>query len=256
MGIPLFTIITVTYNAATTLPATLQSVKEQTFRDFEMIVKDGCSSDATVALAGDAGIPEMKIVVERDKSIYDAMNQAMDMTSGEYLIFLNAGDSFHSPDTLAQIAEAIKANSKPGIVYGQTDIVDSERRRLGERHLRAPERLELSSFKIGMTVCHQAFIALRKITGLYDLTYRYSADYDWCIRALQHSKKNVYIDRVIIDYLDEGVTTAHRGASLRERFRIMCRYYGIIPTMLRHIGFAGRFLRRSRREKQMRKNLR
>lgn len=247
---PLFSIITVTYNAAETLPATLASVKEQSCKLYEYIVMDGVSKDNTVQLATDANIPNARIISSPDKGLYDAMNKAIDVATGEYLIFLNAGDAFHSPDTLQKIADVIMNHDFPGIVYGQTQLVNANRQRIGDRHLTAPEELTLKSFAEGMLVCHQAFIALRRIVGHYDLRYRFSADYEWCIRCLQHSRNNVYIPHTIIDYLSEGLTTANRKASLKERFKIMCYYYGTIPTVLRHLKFIPRFLKQRRIDKK------
>ena len=247
---PLFSIITVTYNAASTLPATLASVKEQSCKLYEYIVMDGVSKDNTVQLATDANIPNARIFSSPDKGLYDAMNKAIDIATGEYLIFLNAGDAFHSPDTLQKIADVIMNHDFPGIVYGQTQLVNANRQRIGDRHLSAPEELTLKIFAEGMLVCHQAFIALRRITGHYDLRYRFSADYEWCIRCLQHSRNNVYIPHTIIDYLSEGLTTANRKASLKERFKIMCYYYGTIPTVLRHLKFIPRFLKQRRIDKK------
>lgn len=247
---PLFSIITVTYNAAETLPATLASVKEQSCKLYEYIVMDGVSKDNTVQLATDANIPNAHIISSPDKGLYDAMNKAIDVATGEYLIFLNAGDAFHSPDTLQKIADVIMNHDFPGIVYGQTQLVNANRQRIGDRHLTAPEELTLKSFAEGMLVCHQAFIALRRIVGHYDLRYRFSADYEWCIRCLQHSRNNVYIPHTIIDYLSEGLTTANRKASLKERFKIMCYYYGTIPTVLRHLKFIPRFLKQRRIDKK------
>lgn len=238
---PLISIITVTYNAASTITPTLDSVRAQTFTDFEYIVMDGASSDSTVEIAGKAGIPGTRIFSSPDKGLYHAMNKGLAEARGMYVVFLNAGDSFHSPDSLESVARAIRDNEFPGIVYGQTDIVDSSRRKIADRHLKAPENLTLKSFSTGMVVCHQAFIALRKLTSYFDTSYRYSADYDWCIRCLQHSRHNVYTGTTLIDYLSEGVTTANRRKSLMERFRIMCYYYGTVPTVLRHIGFLFRF---------------
>ena len=246
---PLFSIITVTYNAATTLPATLASVKSQTCKLYEYIVMDGASKDNTVELAQNANIPNARIVSSPDKGLYDAMNKAMDIATGEYLIFLNAGDSFHSPETLQKIADTIMNHDFPGIVYGQTQLVNSQREYIGDRHLLAPEELTLKSFANGMLVCHQAFIALRRITSHYDLRYRYSADYEWCIRCLQHSRNNIYIPNTIIDYLSEGLTTANRKASLIERFKIMCHYYGTLPTIIRHLKFIPRFIKQRRIER-------
>lgn len=232
---PLYSIITVTYNAAETFAPTLQSIKGQTCRLFEYIVIDGASSDSTVKMAEEAGIENIKILSEPDNGLYDAMNKGLGLATGDYVIFLNAGDSFHSNNTLQHIADAIFNNDYPGIVYGQTVIVDMARNRLRDRHFTAPANLNLSSFSNGMTVCHQAFIALRKITNTYDTRYRFSADYEWCIRCLQRSHRNCYIDEVLIDYLEEGVTTRHWFRSLAERFRIMCYYYGVFPTVWRHI---------------------
>ena len=181
---PLFSIITVTYNAAETLTATLASVKEQSCKLYEYIVMDGVSKDNTVELANNANIPNARIISSPDKGLYDAMNNAIDIATGEYLIFLNAGDAFHSPDTLQKIADVIMNHDFPGIVYGQTQLVNTKRQRIGDRHLTAPEESTLKSFAEGMLVCHQAFIALRRITGHYDLRYRFSADYEWCIRCL------------------------------------------------------------------------
>ena len=168
---PLFSIITVTYNAANTLPATLKSVNEQSCRLFEHIIMDGASKDNTVKIAQDAQIKEMRLFSSPDKGLYDAMNKAMDVATGEYLIFLNAGDAFHSPYTLQQIADVIMDNDFPGIVYGQTQLVDAKRQRIGDRHLTAPEQLTLKSFANGMVVCHQAFIVLKRIAGEF-LTLR------------------------------------------------------------------------------------
>ena len=129
--------------------------------------------------------------------------------------------------------------------------MDASGKRLGERHLSAPSELNYDSFRDGMVVCHQAFFALRRIADYYNLKFRYSADYEWCIRVLQHSRRNVYVDDVLVDYLMEGMTTRNRWASLKERFRIMSYYYGFFPSVWRHIGFIPRYLRRRRMEKSL-----
>ncbi len=249
---PLFSIITVTYNAADTLPPTLRSVCEQTFADFEHIIIDGASKDNTVEIARTLGRKDkVTVYSEPDNGLYDAMNKGMEKASGDYLIFLNAGDSFHSPDTLETISRTIEENDRPGIVYGQTEIVDSSRRKVADRHLTAPEHLDYRSFRHGMTVCHQAFVVLARFAPMFDLRYRFSADYDWCIKCLQHSRHNIYVGTTTIDYLFEGLTSANRMKSLRERFRIMSKYYGFLPTVLNHLKFIPRFIRRSREEKKI-----
>lgn len=247
---PLISVITVTYNAAATLPATLASVRAQDFAFFEHIIVDGASTDATLAIANEGAPAWQRIHSSPDQGLYDAMNRGLDMARGDYVMFLNAGDTLHAGDTLRQIADIIMANDFPGVVYGQTDIVDARRRRVADRHLRAPEHLTLKSFSEGMVVCHQAFVTLKRITAPFDLRYRFSADYDWCIRVLQHSRHNILLPGVMVDYLAEGVTTKNRRASLVERFKIMCCYYGVMPTLWRHIKFIPRFLKRRKIEKR------
>lgn len=249
---PLFSIITVTYNAARTLQRTLDSVRCQSCRLFEHIIVDGGSSDDTLRLieADTAGMQQRTVISEPDNGLYDAMNKGMGLAKGDYLIFLNAGDRFASCETLQLIADKIMANDYPGVVYGQTDLVDDSGRRLGPRHLTAPPQLTYADFARGMLVCHQAFVVLRRIAPPYSLRYRFSADYDWCIKCLQHSRHNVYAGTVLIHYLAEGLTTANHRHSLWERFRIMSHYYGLLPTLVRHVGF---FFRNRRFKKSIQK---
>ncbi len=241
---PLISIITVTRNAESTLPVTLRSISSQTCGLYEFVLIDGASTDNTVKLAENSGIKNMKLLSEPDNGLYDAMNKGLGLAEGDYVVFLNAGDAFHSEDTLRKIADAAMDNDYPGIIYGQTDIVDENGRKISDRHLRAPSDLCLDSFKSGMVVCHQAFIVLRKLTNNYDTRFRFSSDYEWCIRCLQRSHRNHYIDDVLIDYLSEGLTTRNHTASLVERFKIMSRYYGFFPTLFRHVGFAIRDMKR------------
>lgn len=240
---PFFSIITVTFNAENVLLPTLNSIKEQDFHDFEHLIVDGASKDNTLKIAQEAGIPQMSIVSEPDKGLYDAMNKSIRLAQGRFLIFLNAGDSFADSSVLSKLARL--ASEDTDIIYGQTQIVNSQREVIGKRHLTAPATLTANSFKRGMLVCHQAFVARKSIVPEYDLTYRYSADYDWCIKCLKASRKNAYAgDKPIISFLTDGLTDKYHKKSLKERFDIMCKNYGTITTVLLHISFIPRYLLR------------
>lgn len=240
---PLFSIITVTWNAAQVIEPTLRSIKEQSFTNYEHIVMDGASKDNTLELVSKAGIASARVFSEPDKGLYDAMNKAIACARGTYLIFLNAGDSFAASDSLMRLAEA--AASSPGVIYGQTQVVNAAREVVGMRHHTAPDVLTADSFKQGMLVCHQAFVARRDLVEPYDLSYRFSADYDWCIRVLKRSDRNAYVgDKPVISFLTDGLTDKHHLDSLKERFSIMCRYYGTVPTVLRHLAFIHRAIKR------------
>lgn len=244
MNSPLFSIITITFNAGRVLPATMLSVGEQSFHDFEHIIVDGASSDDTISIARDYATPDLRIISEKDRGLYDAMNKGLKMAKGKYLIFLNAGDSFASFDTLSLYADAAKWDAD--IIYSDTVIVNDRREIIRPRHLSVPDRLTFDSFSQGMLVCHQAFCVKRSLAPEYNLDYRFSADYDWTIRCIRnaHPDQCVNLGVVGIHYLDDGMTERNKWASLRERYEIMVKYYGQVRTLLNHLKFAVRAMRR------------
>ncbi len=234
---PKFSIITVTYNAEATLEDTIQSVISQTYHHMEYILVDGASKDRTCAIIDRYKEHIDHIVCEPDKGLYDAMNKGMQLATGDYLCFLNAGDSFHEDDTLQQMVHTINGTELPDVLYGETQLVDHEGHFVRMRRLSTPQVLTWRSFKQGMLVCHQAFFAKASLAEPYDLQYRYSADFDWCIRIMKRAKTLHNTRLTLIDYLDEGMTTRNHRASLIERFRIMTKHYGLISTIANHIWF-------------------
>ena len=234
---PKFSIITVTFNAGATLEDTIQSVITQSYRNLEYIIIDGGSKDRTLDIIERYRTHIHAVVSEPDKGLYDAMNKGLKLATGDYICFLNAGDELHEDDTLLLMVHSITENALPDVLYGETAIVDEEGHFLRMRRLSAPERLTWKSFRNGMLVCHQAFFARRDLAEPFDLKYRFSADFDWCIRIMKKSQVLHNTHLTLIDYLNEGMTTRNRKASLKERFRIMCKHYGYISTILRHLGF-------------------
>lgn len=239
---PKFSIITVTYNAGAVLEDTIQSVITQTYRNVEYIIVDGGSKDHTLDIINRYREHIHTLVSEPDKGLYDAMNKGIRLATGDYLCFLNAGDELHEDDTLQLMVHSITGTELPDVLYGETAIVDEEGHFLRMRRLSAPENLNWKSFKDGMLVCHQAFFPRRELAEPYDLRYRFSADFDWCIRIMKKSHTLLNTHLTLIDYLNEGMTTRNHRASLHERFRIMCRHYGYLSTLARHAWFALRLL--------------
>ncbi len=241
---PTFSIITVCYNAAATLPRTLASVAAQRYRTVEYIIIDGGSKDGTLGLVEQYRGIVSQLVSEPDGGIYDAMNKGLSLATGDYVCFLNAGDTFHSTDTLSSLAAEAVAAEMPDVLYGDTDIVDSEGHFLRHRRLTPPAHLTWRSFRMGMLVCHQAFYAKRSLAVPNDLRYRLSADFDWCVRILKTAQRTHHTHLVLADYLSEGMTTRHHKASLLERFQIMRHHYGLPATLLLHALFLLRSLLR------------
>lgn len=239
---PLISIVTITYNAGKTVVPTLESIAEQTFRNFEHIVVDGASDDETLSVA--RRYADTRILSEKDSGLYDAMNKGIRLARGKYLLFLNAGDTFHSRHVLSSYAA--RARKGDDIIYADTVIVDSDRHIIGQRHLSAPATLTFGSFAKGMLVCHQAFMVRKDLAPDYDLRYRFSADYDWTVRCIRNAdpRRCTNLDMIAIDYLSDGLTDKNKIRSLKERYSIMARHYGSGRTLLNHIGFLLRAIRR------------
>ena len=252
-----FSIITCTYNAESVLQRTLDSVLEQTYSHVEHIIVDGASTDATLDMVeaykqksdAEDWCHEVRVKSEPDRGLYDAMNKGIQRAAGQYVLFLNAGDTFPSADTLELVAESVgEGEEPPAVLYGDTDVVDDEGRFLRHRRLSPPRRLTWRSFMKGMLVCHQAFYArtdLAKATP-YDLHYRFSADVDWCIRIMRLARRRRLpmrnVGAVVVNFLDGGMTTTNHRASLKERFHVMAHHYGFVPTVIMHAWFVVRSL--------------
>lgn len=254
-----FTIVTCTFNAEHELQRTLDSVFHQSYADVEHLILDGLSHDRSVEMAqtykqrSDEARTGHEVVVcsERDSGLYDAMNKGIAKATGDYIVFLNAGDTFPSEATLEHIAHSIgDGEALPGVIYGDTDIVNDEGRFLRHRRLQPPTKLTWRSFRNGMLVCHQAFYALTTLAkdNPYNLNYRFSADVDWCIRVMKEAERRHLmlknVDEVVVNYLDGGMTEKNHRASLRERFSVMRRHYGLPLTLIMHVWFAVRQLKK------------
>ncbi|MDR0559243.1 MAG: glycosyltransferase [Prevotellaceae bacterium] len=239
---PVFSIITVTYNAEATIERTVQSVLKQDYPHIEYIIIDGKSDDNTMSIVERYRHGIAKTVSEKDGGIYYAMNKGLALATGDYLWFLNAGDTIYSENAVSQIVSALERQNLPDVIYGETAIVDISGKFLYMRRLKSPDKLTWKNFKTGMMVCHQSFIVKRTVAPEYDLRYKYSSDYDWCIRCLKCAAK-IYNSRLILtNYLNVGETSRNMKKSLKERFLIMCNYYGCISVCLRHLFFAVRFI--------------
>lgn len=254
-----FSVVTITYNAAAVLRPTLDSVMMQDYPNVEHLIIDGVSTDETLAIAkayqklsdeAENG-HVVKIQSEPDKGLYDAMNKGLRLATGDYIVFMNAGDRFPEADTLDKVMLAAvvgDGEERPAVLFGNTDIIDDKGNFLYHRRLSPPERLTWRSFRYGMVVCHQAFYARIDIARSlpYDTTFRYSADVDWCIRMMKEGERRHLLLRnihaVVANYMEEGQTTIHHKDSLKERFEVMRLHYGLLTTVLLHAWFAVRKL--------------
>jgi len=234
------TVITVVYNAGRFFEWTLKSVRDQKFDGIEYIVIDGGSTDNTLELLENYRSIVTKWISEPDEGLYSAMNKGLRMASGEYVMFLNAGDIFYDDNVLKRIFSDSSDGSD--IFFGETMIIDKNGDNVGMRRLKAPPELSWKSLIDGMLVCHQSFIVRKSLAPEYDLKFRIASDYDWMLKCLKNAKNITNTHLVISKFLDGGMNKHNIRKALSERFLIMIRNYNFFLVLLNHFLIGFRFI--------------
>jgi glycosyltransferase involved in cell wall biosynthesis len=234
---PTLSVITIVYNNARDIERTMLSVLNQTYPNIEYVVIDGLSTDGTLDIIEKYKDKLSQLISEQDEGIYDAMNKGLAAATGDYIIFMNSGDEFYDKDTVARVfATAPNAD----IYYGETEMINDRLESLGQRRHKAPAKFTWRGFKYGMSISHQAIYIRRELVELYDRQYQLSADIDWIIRAAKKAKTIVKVDGYVAKYLVGGMSKKRHRQSLNERFDIMKRHYGLVPTLLNHVVIAAK----------------
>lgn len=232
---PKLSVITIVYNNVKDIERTMLSVLNQTYTNIEYIVIDGASKDGTKEVIEKYRSRISRFVSEPDKGIYDAMNKGLSAATGDYVLFMNSGDEIYAPVT---VAEVFQCGGNADIYYGETEMYDENWQSLGQRRHTAPAVFNWKSFRYGMNISHQAIYIRRSLTAPYDLQYKYSADIDWIIRAAKKASSIVNTHSYVAKYLVGGISKKKHMASLKERFRIFSKYYGLVPNLINHIFIA------------------
>ena len=214
-------VITVCYNAEASIGNTLKSVLDQTFKDFEYVIVDGASKDSTLKIIDGfkAGFEEkginLKVISEKDNGIYDAMNKAVRYCDGEWLIYMNAYDSFSDLDVLKDIFEN---NGFDGIdvIYGDSYRVKGDQKKLdiADKDLEA-----LKDFKF---FCHQATFTRRKVFDeiMFDAQFKICADFDFFLQAYLKGYKFHHESRVVCVYSVEGTSNKDYYNTIMDNYNV------------------------------------
>ena len=237
-----FSIVVVCLNAGEKLLPTVQSILDQRYGNYEIIVKDGGSSDGSLEqLPADSRI---KVSVKPDKGIYDGMNQALEQVTGQYVLFLNCGDHFHDSRVLARMADVIErkrgslggrkkfADESAGIAYKERErIFYGNQYRLDTQSViySAPEVNDFTCYR--NVPCHQVcFYDARLFEKRgYDTKYKVRADYEHFLYCIYERKAEaVYTELLVADYEGGGFseTKENRRILEQEHEEITKRYLG------------------------------
>ena len=239
MKLPLVSIITVVFNGEQHLEKTIKSIIGQTYNQIEYIIIDGASKDHTVEIIKKYDSKINYWVSEKDRGIYDAMNKGLNISKGEYVWFINAGDEIYSNDTLKNIFE--KSETNADVYYGETEEMKESGEKIGMRRLKTPETLSWESLSMGMVICHQSII-IKKVKCLnYNIKYIYCADIDWIIKALKKSITITNTKLILSKFKHGGTSRNNIVNSLLERFKIMVDHYGFYRTVFNHLIIGAKF---------------
>ena len=194
-------VITVCLNEAGALASTCDSIRSQRYPNLEWIVIDGASTDGSLDVLRDYEDCITYLMSEPDDGIYDAMNKGIGLSSGDYLLFLNAGDKLADPDVLY----SVKPFSDVGIIYGDIQVTSDETSDL----LVLPQKLP-EDFLIKKMMPHQSSFIKKSLFyeyGLYDLSYRIAADYDFFVRILHVNRvKSMHCGALISIFYTGGIS--------------------------------------------------
>lgn len=225
----LFSIITVCYNAREVIEDTILSVVNQNFDQIEYIIIDGGSTDGSLEIIRKYKDKIDIFVSEDDQGIYDAMNKGLRLANGQFVNFLNAGDSFVSNTILADIAYQINKN-KAQIISGDFILVNDFNKKQRIIHTK---KITLKNLKKDFHACHQSIFINRKITQDYDTSYEIKADYKWVISALSNTTENsVYkFNEPIVYYSKEGFSNQYFLKNLKELIRLHYEFFGAFQVI-------------------------
>lgn len=221
----MFSIIVVCLNPGEKLPQTVNSILAQDYTGYEILIKDGGSTDGSLEqlLVNQTGQQRLKAITRKDTGIYDAMNQALDAAAGEYVLFLNCGDTFPASDILKKAAAFIRQNPGRGIYYGDTFCEQTGSQVASPR--------EITPFVCYRNIpCHQSCFYQKELFAgkRYDTTYRIRADYDhflWCF--FKAGIKPAYLGMVTASYEGGGYSEskANQKRDKEEHKQITKQYF-------------------------------
>lgn len=235
-----FTVITIACNEEKSISETVKSVLEQDYKNLEYLIIDGKSSDSTVeiakGLAKESG-RDVTIYSESDFGIYNAMNRGIARASGDYIIFMNAGDSFWNRGVLTAVEKRIRRYGK-AIYYGKSCLMKNGRRH-GFRDAAALGRTVFDMLMKGRMPTHQGIVAPADILRAYYFNeqYKIRADYDWLIRTYKDGVKFVNLDMLVCNYdcggfsvkaIEDHTFQAETSLIRRKNYPVAGRIYGLI----------------------------
>ena len=236
---PKISIITVCFNASNCIESTIKSVLCQDYFNIEYIVIDGKSTDGTIEIINRYKTKIDVIISESDNGIYDAMNKGLELATGDFVNFLNSGDSFCAENTISYLVQNINNDTK--IISGDFKIVKPN----GDINLINTKQINWTYLKKDFYACHQAIFINKDVASIYDLSFKIKADYKWVLDALSKTDENqvIKINYPIVNYDSDGFSAQNPFKNLFELMKLQRNYFGFTRLILNFDVYIYRLLR-------------
>jgi glycosyltransferase involved in cell wall biosynthesis len=230
MNKPLISLVTVCYNAEKLLAETLQSAINQSYKNIELVIVDGNSKDHTLEVAKRFQSHIGTLISEPDKGIYDAMNKGIKAAKGDWIYFLNAGDSLINEHILDEVFNSTIPFDCL-FIYGKVQTLNEP---TGVNYI-AGEKVAFTDFFSKYPICHQATFTNKNAFlqfGYYDSTLRLAADTEWFARIFKsHSNQTFFLDKTIAYYDIQGATYVKRMQGYREYLNFGFKHFPILVSV-------------------------
>src|ERR1043166_2755165 len=224
LSLPKISVVTITYNNAVELPATIESVLAQTYPNIEYLVIDGASKDSSVEIIRSYADRIAYWISERDKSRYDAMNKGTAAATGEWVLFMNAGDAFYDKDVVKDMFG--EAHDDADLLYG--DVLRRYPKEGIERFVRAGSG---DTLPLQMPCCHQSLFPRRTLLMQHPFPAEFpiSSDHEFMLWAKENKARFKRLDRTVSIFTKGGVSDMARLPGLKEMLAIMRRHRTLTP---------------------------
>lgn len=221
---PFFSIVTVVLNDLAGLKSTQASLGRQNCTDYEWIVIDGGSTSAVTSYLASLGHLPLSWLSEKDRGTYDGMNKGTARARGQYINYMNAGDTFSRPDSLNQAKRALIAAGQPELLFGGGCYKFAD----GHLRYRSPRRMDIA-IRHGLPGMHQATFYRRDFLDVppYDLSYPVSADYFISARCFLRGARVCYVDISMADFEVGGRSMQKMHVSIHDCWRIQRKVLGL-----------------------------
>lgn len=239
----LISLITVTYNAESSIRRTLDSIRAQSYSDFELIIIDGGSSDNTLNILHDYEEIISYQVSESDKGIYDAMNKGILLSKSEWIFFLNSGDYFYNSKVLENISNSlINLSNEFDLLYGKSLLYSNT---LNISHVKG-KQISLKDLYFKMPLTHQSMFFRKKsllTTKGFDLNFKRSADHDWLCKFFINKGKAYFYNDIISYYEIESSAANSIWFRKYEKLKISYKYFNIKIKLVATFKFLFNYIR-------------